>query len=181
MAKVGSRGTYFNLMGLKHRSMVIPHHRILTLKSKGMYLVSATERLDYNGPPTELPIPTLCQVYGVSAGTDESYAPQSPGMHLMLSWGARDALIAMSTSGTPMPSPSHDVKEVKGFVPPEEGKQGWAAVFPSFSMPVGQDLTWALEDNALSLDLHNPDGDLEGGHPDDKLIVFLTYYIAKLT
>jgi len=39
-----------------------------------------------------------------------------------------------------------------------------------------------MDSNALTLEFNNPNPnrDLTGGHPDDKLIVFLTYYIAKL-
>jgi hypothetical protein len=177
MAKIGSRGSLFNLMGLKHKTVEINHSRILNLYSESVELVKATEILNYQRNPRNLPIPVFCRVFAVSGGAPP-YGNQSAEQHLMLILGNGDLSLARSVMEFTSPG-NPDVSYRQMFVPPRDGDIHMAAAFPMTAAQIGTSFK-NLENNALSLGFMSPNHDLTGGHSDDKLIVFLTYYVAKL-
>jgi hypothetical protein len=186
-----------NPYGLKYKTVVIPHSKILALWSQSVDLVPPTEQLDYEDKaPTELPMPVHCHVIGVGGGDSNNasdYGNQNAGQHLMLTWGASDSIISRSVKEQFNPpftvnidgadhitTQEFMVVEQVAFTPPHNGFTTVSAVFPSFISAAGSSFNGQFEHNGLSLDFSTPSHqNLTGGHPDDKLIVFLTYYVAK--
>ena len=164
--------------GQNHKTITIPHEQIISLWEEGVILLEPTEVLDYNGPPTELPFPISCEVLGIGGG-GPAYGNQVGGQTLALAWGQSDIVAGLSLADYAS-TPSSEY--VLGFSPPYDSRIIRSASFPSLATTIGSsDFNGGLTHNGLTLWLQNVSGELTGGHPDHKLLVFLTYFVAKLS
>jgi hypothetical protein len=166
--------------GLNHKVTTVTHEEILGLYTNGVQILEPTEpNLNYETPPTELPFPVSCEVLGVSGGGIE-YGNQVEFQTLALSWGQLDVVIGRSLNSND--TPTGTTLEMS-FTPPYESRTIRSASFPLLSSAIGSgDFAGAsMNDNGLYLWIQHTGGELTGGHPDDKLLVFLTYFMAKLS
>jgi hypothetical protein len=187
--------------GVNYKTVVVQHEEILTLWSKGVILVPATEILDYTRPPTELPIPIVCQVYATNPSTseeeDSEFVLSTPNDSLLLSWGTdtqrksthgRDIIVAESLVDVPGAGGIAQRRTLRQFVLPHIGEMILAASFPAVNMHVGINLADNLDNNALVLSLLPEHAvpnsseilEIQGGHPSSRLSVLLAYILVKL-
>lgn len=179
--------------GVNYKTVVVQHEEILTLWSEGVTLVPSTEDLDYTRPPTELPIPMVCQVYATNPSTseeeDSEFVLSDPSDSLVLSWGTdrarkathlRDIMIAQSILDAPGIGGVAQRRTLRQFVLPHIGQMVLAASFPAVNMHVGINLADNLDNNGLVLNLLAGNGEIQGGHPTSRLSVLLSYILVKL-
>jgi hypothetical protein len=160
----------------------IPHEAILTLYSDNYTLVEPTETLDYSGVPATLPVPVSCTVFGASGGGDPYNADASRRLLLFWSTGA-DKQIAHSVRWIAYDlGESQTVYMLEPFMQlPAPGETSLAATFQFYEPQTGN-LDGNLQDNGLIVTLVTDEAphDPTGGDESNKLVVFLTYYVAEL-
>lgn len=182
--------------GLIHKVIEIPHAQILTLFSIGATLLEPTEILDYEGLPTEIPVPVSCYIIGISEG-GAAYANTAGRYFKMTLSTGNDASLGTTVQQSYIQNVATDVDNdgvvedsftmpiMQEFMKlPEEGHSYFSGMFV-FAETGSSRLDGNLQDNGLLLTLGSIEGgssgNVTGGDPSNKLLVHLTYFIAKLT
>lgn len=182
--------------GLIQKVITIPHAQILTLFSSGFTIVEPTEILNYEGLPTEIPIPISCNVIGISGGGAPYDNATAKYLMMTLSTGNDVRVgssmghvtflnVGMDINGDGVLDGITDVESLDLRMKlPGAGHSYLTGMFVFAETGIGQ-LDGNLQDNGLALTLGSVGsgfaGNVTGGDPSNKLLVHLTYCVVKLT